>query len=47
MLEQVPQGSTHSTKPDRIQEEFGEYPQAHDVIFGAVLCSIVSISVSV
>ncbi|TRZ23812.1 hypothetical protein HGM15179_003283 [Zosterops borbonicus] len=33
-LEQAPQGSDHSTKPDRVQEAFGQYFQAHGVTLG-------------
>ncbi|KAJ7404291.1 hypothetical protein WISP_146768 [Willisornis vidua] len=33
-LEQAPQGTGHRTKPDRVQEVFGQYPQAHDVTLG-------------
>lgn len=35
--EQTPQGSSHSTKADKVQGAFGPYPQAHGSIFGHVL----------
>lgn len=36
-LKQAPQGSGHSTKPDRVEEELGQCGQAHGVTLGAVL----------
>lgn len=33
-LEQAPQGSDHSTKPDRVQGVFGQHSQAHVLIVG-------------
>lgn len=38
MLEQVPQGSGHSTGPERVQEVYGKCSQAHGVIF-EVFCT--------
>ena len=37
-LEQAPQGSGHSTKPERVQEAFGQLSQAHGVTLG-VFCA--------
>lgn len=31
------EGSGHGTKPARVQEAFGQWRQAHDVILGVVL----------
>lgn len=35
--EEVPQGSDHSTEPDRAHGVFGQGSQAHDGLLGAVL----------
>ena len=38
VLAQAPQGGSHGTKPDDIQEALGQHPQIHGVNFGVVLC---------